>query len=66
MDSKAAIIVSCWFSLAIIALVYMIVFASKLSDIIFGVFLPVGALILVGLIVTFLYAPKDKPEQKSP
>ncbi len=66
MESKAAIIVSCWFSLAIIASVYMIVFASKLSDVLFGVFLPVGALILVGLIVTFLFAPKDKPEQKTP
>ena len=63
MESKAAIIVSCWFSLAIIASVYMIVFASKLSDVLFGVFLPVGALILVGLIVTFLFAPKDKPEK---
>lgn len=66
MESKAAVIVSCWFSLAIIASVYMIVFASKLSDVLFGVFLPVGALILMGLIVTFLYAPKDKPEQKTP
>ncbi len=65
MESKAAIIVSCWFSLAIIASVYMIVFASKLSDVLFGVFMPVGALVLVGLIVTFLFAPKDKPEQKT-
>jgi hypothetical protein len=66
MDSKAAIIVGCWFSLAIIASVYMIVFASKLSDILFGVFLPVGALVLVGLIVTFLFAPKERNEQKIP
>lgn len=63
MESKAAIIVSCWFSLAIIASVYMIVFASKLSDVLFGVFLPVGALVLVGLIVTFLFAPKEKTEK---
>jgi hypothetical protein len=66
MDSKAAIIVGCWFSIAIIASVYMIVFAGRLSDILFGVFLPVGALVLVGLIVTFLFAPKEKSEQKIP
>ncbi len=62
MESKAAIIVSCWFSLAIIASVYMIVFASKLSDVLFGVFLPVGALIIVGLTVTFMFAPKGKQD----
>jgi len=49
-----------------IASVYMIVFAGRLSDILFGVFLPVGALVLVGLIVTFLFAPKEKSEQKIP
>jgi hypothetical protein len=63
MESKVAVIVSCWFSLAIIASVYMIVFANRLSDIMFGVFLPVGALVLTGLLVTFLLAPKDKPKQ---
>lgn len=44
----------------------MIVFASKLSDILFGVFLPIGALILVGLIVTFMLAPKAEQEKTPP
>ena len=61
---KAAVIVSCWFSLALIASVYMIVFAGKLGDILFGVFLPVGLLVLVGLAVTFFLA--SNPEQKPP
>lgn len=38
----------------LITSVYMIVFADKLADVLFGVFLPVGALVLVGLAVTFL------------
>ncbi len=59
MDSKAVIIASCWLSLAIIASVYMIMFADKLGDIFFGVFLPVGALVFVGLIVTLMIAQKQ-------
>jgi hypothetical protein len=55
MDSgRAAVIASCWFALAIIASVYMFVFVDKLGDILFGVFLPVGLLVLVGLIVTII------------
>ena len=56
MDSRAAIVASCWFSVAIIAAVYMWVFADKVGDVLFGVFLPVGALILVAFIVTFAIA----------
>ncbi len=54
MEFKTAAIVSCWFSVAIIATVYMIVFAESLGDILFGVFLPVGALVFVALIVTII------------
>ena len=53
-SGRAAVIASCWFSLALIASVYMIVFADKLGDILFGVFLPIGLLILVGVAVTVL------------
>ena len=63
--SRAVIIASCWFSLALIASVYMFVFASKLGDILFGVFLPVGLLVLVGIIVTFFLASSSEQEKKS-
>ncbi len=63
--SRAVIIASCWFSLALIASVYMFVFASKLGDILFGVFLPVGLLVLVGVIVTFFLASSSEQEKKS-
>ncbi len=53
MESKAAIVVSCWFAVAAIAVAYMWIFADKLGDVLFGVFLPVGLLILVAIIVTF-------------
>ncbi|MGD6810602.1 MAG: hypothetical protein ACQCN3_12970 [Candidatus Bathyarchaeia archaeon] len=59
MDSKATIVASCWLSVAIIASVYMIMFADKLGDILFGLFMPVGALVLVGLIVTFTVTQKQ-------
>jgi hypothetical protein len=32
----------------------MIVFADRLGDILFGVFLPVGLLVLVGIAVTYI------------
>ncbi len=55
MDSaRAAVIASCWFSLAIIASVYMLAFANKLGDVFFGVLIPIGLLVLVGVIVTFV------------
>lgn len=53
MDSKAAIIVSCWFAIAIISSVYMLVLGSEV-DIMFGVFIPIGFLVLVAVMVTFL------------
>jgi hypothetical protein len=64
MDSKAAIIVSCWFSIAIISSVYLIVFGREV-DIMFGVFMPIGFLILIALIVTFLVLSSDRSDQKT-
>lgn len=54
MEFKTAAVVSCWLSVAIIASVYMIVFAEKLGDVLFGIFVPVGALVLAALIVTII------------
>ncbi len=53
MEPRAAIVASCWFAIAIIAVAYMWIFADKLGDALFGVFLPIGLLVLVALIVTF-------------
>lgn len=59
-SAKAIIVASCWFSLAMIASVYMFVFGGKLGDIFFGVFIPIGLLVLVGIIVTFVLAENSK------
>ena len=64
MDYRAAIIVSCWFAVAIISSVYMWVFGSEIADIMFGVFLPIGFLILVAIIVTFGIASSFESEKK--
>lgn len=64
MDFRTAAVVSCWLSVAIIASVYMIVFANLLGDILFGVFLPVGLLVLVALIVT-IYVSSNQKEEKT-
>lgn len=63
MEFRTAAVVSCWISVAIIASVYMIVFANLLGDILFGVFLPVGLLVLVALIVTIYVASSQKQEK---
>ncbi len=64
MEGKAAIVVSCWIAIAIISSVYMWVFASKLGDILFGVFLPVGLLVLVAIAVTFGITFGSEPKKK--
>ena len=68
MDYRATIIVSCWLSIAVISSVYMFVFGDRLSDIMFGVLLPIGLLVLVAIAVTFgiatSYAPERKQEAK--
>ncbi len=53
MDYRAAIAVSCWLAVAIISSVYMWVFGDKIGDVLFGVFLPVGLLVIVAFVVTF-------------
>ena len=52
MDYKAAIISTVWIAITVISAVYMWVFAEKIGDVLFGVFLPVGLLVLVAIIVT--------------
>jgi hypothetical protein len=60
MEFRTAVVVSCWISIAIIASVYMFVFGSQIGDVLFGVFLPVGLLVLVALIVTIYVASSQK------
>jgi len=64
MDFKTAAVVSCWLSVAIIASVYMIVFARSVGDVLFGVFLPVGLLVLVALFVT-IYVTSSSTKEKT-
>ncbi len=61
---KAIVITSCWFSLALIASVYMVVFADKLADVLFGVFLPVGLLVVAGIIVTVFLASSSGQDKR--
>jgi len=63
MDYRAAVIVSCWVAVAVISSVYMWVFASKISDILFGVFLPVGLLVLAAIIVTVVVSNSKPPKE---
>jgi len=65
MDTgRAIVIASCWFSLALIASVYMVVFADKLGDVLFGVFLPIGILVIAGLAVTFFLASSSEQDKQ--
>lgn len=65
MESRAAIAASCWFAVAIISVAYMWIFADKIGDVLFGVFLPIGLLVLVALIVTFGVTTRSAPESKT-
>ncbi len=53
MDYRASIVVSCWLAIAVISSVYMFVFGPNI-DVMFGVLLPIGFLVLIAVIVTFM------------
>jgi hypothetical protein len=59
MENRAAVILSSWIAIAVIASVYMYVFADKIGDVLFGVFLPVGLLVLAATIVTVVVSNSD-------
>ena len=60
MDYRASIVASCWLAVAVISSVYMWLFADKVGDVLFGIFLPVGLLVFMALIVTVVVI--SKPE----
>ena len=62
MEFKTAVVVACWISIAVIASVYMIVFAGSIGDVLFGVFLPVGALVFIAVLLTVYVASVSKPQ----
>ena len=53
MDYRASIVASCWLAIAVISSVYMFVFGPDI-DIMFGVLLPIGFLVIIAVIVTFM------------
>ena len=63
MEFKTAAVVSCWLCVALIASVYMIVFGNAIGDVLFGVFLPVGLLVMVALILTIYVASMSDKEK---
>jgi hypothetical protein len=63
MELRTAIVVSCWFTVAIISSIYMLVFGREV-DIMFGVFMPIGFLILIAIIVSFISLSSES-EKKS-
>ncbi len=54
MSSRAIVVSSVWIAVAAISVVYMLVFADKIGDVLFGVFLPIGLLVLVAAVVTVI------------
>ncbi len=60
MDSRASIISSVWIAVAAISVVYMLAFADKIGDVLFGVFLPVGLLVLAAIVVTVIVIDHEK------
>jgi uncharacterized PurR-regulated membrane protein YhhQ (DUF165 family) len=59
MEYRASIVASCWLAVAVISSVYMWLLADKV-EILFGIILPVGALVFVAFIVTLIVM--SKPE----
>lgn len=64
MDYRASIVASCWLAVAVISSVYMWLFADKVGDVLFGVFLPVGILVFLAFIVTVVVISKPESGKK--
>ena len=66
MNSKAVVIASCWFAVAVISSVYIWVAlgGGYLGDILFGLFVPVGVLVGVAFVVTFGVQSGIDPENR--
>ena len=62
MELKATIVVSCWFTVALVSSVYMLVFGREV-DVMFGVFMPIALLILIAVIVTFMVLSSSESEK---
>jgi len=43
----------------------MLTFANRLGDILFGVLIPIGLLVLVGVLVTFVLAGNSEKQRNS-
>ena len=63
MDYRATIVSSCWLAVAVISAVYLWLFADKVGDVLFGVFLPIGLLVFVAFIVTVIVVSKSDSEK---
>jgi hypothetical protein len=66
MSSKSVIIASYWFAVALIASIYIwVAFAADLlGDLIFGLYVPVGSLVLVAFVVTLEIQNGSEPENQ--
>jgi len=54
LESRVALVVSCWLTMAMVSSVYMLVFGNEIGDIVFGVILPAGLLIIIATMITFV------------
>ena len=64
MDYRASIVASCWLAIAVISSVYMFVFGPDI-DIMFGVLLPIGFLVIIAVIVTFMVLSSSEKTHNS-
>ncbi|HER54663.1 MAG TPA: hypothetical protein ENO13_02050 [Candidatus Bathyarchaeota archaeon] len=63
MESKNLIAFGCWISVTVIAVVYMLVFGQTVGDIMYGVFMPIGMLLLFAFFVTIIVVNDNEPKQ---
>ena len=64
MDYRAYIVASCWLAITVISSVYMFVFGPDI-DIMFGVLLPIGFLVIIAVIVTFMVLSSSEKTHNS-
>ncbi|HLN90094.1 MAG TPA: hypothetical protein VK253_08510 [Candidatus Binatia bacterium] len=64
MDYKIGLVASVWLSVAAVAIAYMVLYVNKIGDVLFGLFLPVGIVVLIAAILTVYVISRPSPKQQ--
>ncbi len=64
MDYKKGMVASVWLSVAAVAIASTVMYVNGFSDVLFGLFLPIGIMVLMATILTVYVLSRPSPKQQ--